>query len=265
MAVPNTESIFTKAQIYYGAPVGFNDPFDCNLKIHTNGSSDSDWEAHLDDLIASVPDPTIRSLLLQHKVSKSWNTMPQFKDIGKKQHKEHYEDSSVFCLSRKANSIPMFSYYADSHAGIAIEFTFGTDRVPCGFSFGKTDAHGTPYEGKLAYDDVTYQSPFPELNFHKLRNVQGALIRHLIFTKSDQWAHEEEFRIFRMKVPKSLVSFDRELLTKVVFGCKTTSADVDLVKTWLKGWPSDVTLARAEQVANRFELIVTDFEVVKGP
>jgi hypothetical protein len=95
--------------------------------------------------------------------------------------------------------------------------------------------------------------------------VKGAIIRHLIFTKSDKWAHEEEFRIFRMKVPASLVSFDRKLLTRVVFGCKTAPADVALVKSWLAGWPSDVVLSKAEPATDRFELIVTDFELVKGP
>src|SRR5437899_173708 len=113
VAAVNTESIFTRAQLYYSAPVDFNDPFDCNLRIHTNGSTDADWEAHLDELIAIVSNPTVRVILSQHKASKSWNRIPQFKDLGKKQRQEHYVDSSVLCLSNKANSIPMFSYYAD--------------------------------------------------------------------------------------------------------------------------------------------------------
>jgi len=38
-----------------------------------------------------------------------------------------------------------------------------------------------------------------------------------------------------------------------------------LVKTWLQGWPSDVILSKAEVAADKFELLVRDFDLAKGP
>ena len=52
---PFTRSIFEKAEIYYSAPKDFNDPFDCNLRLHTNGSTNAQWEAYFDKLIAQEP------------------------------------------------------------------------------------------------------------------------------------------------------------------------------------------------------------------
>ena len=47
---PFTQSIFENAEIYYAKPKDFNDPFDCNLKLHVKGSSDEDWEGYFNKL-----------------------------------------------------------------------------------------------------------------------------------------------------------------------------------------------------------------------
>jgi hypothetical protein len=259
---PFTESIFKKAEIYYGAPTDFNDPFDCNLKIGVNDSTDLEWEGYIDELIVARPDK--RSELLQIRNAKLWRSNPHiFGDIGENQRKIHYVDSSVYCLAKKANSIPMFAYYADGHSGIAIQFAFSDREVPCGFNFNPVTPGGQIYDGKIIFRDVEYPPTFPELNYHRIRNTDK-LVRHLIFSKSQEWEHEEEFRIFRRNIAKSSVSFDRALITKVIFGCKTTRADVDLVKGWLRNWPADVILSKAEPATDRFELVIRDFDLVRG-
>ncbi|ACD91483.1 hypothetical protein Clim_2463 [Chlorobium limicola DSM 245] len=252
---PFTQSIFTKGEIYYSAPKDFNDPFDCNLRIHTDGSTDADWEAYFDKLV--VQDPSKKDYILQAKAEQWWNTKPEITaDFGLNQHRIHYAESSVFCFSKKSNSIPMFSYYADSHQGIAVEFSFSQRDVPCGIPCGE-------YPGKVVFRDVEYPPSFPELNFHKIYG-SNQMVRSLLFTKHYEWAHEEEFRIFRRKVPASAVQFDKTIVTRVIFGCRTTSDDIDLVRSWLAGWPSDVVLSKAETATDQFNLRVIDFETVKA-
>ena len=258
----HTESIFSKAEIYFGVPTDFNDPFDCNLRTHVDNSTDAEWEAYLDEMM--VLSPVSKAKLLQIKTGKLWKTNPALAaDVGKDQQRKHYSESSVLCLAKKRNSIPMFSYYADRHCGIAIEFSFSDQEVPCGFTSQPTMPGGKPYDGKVVFRDVEYPPAFPELNYHRIRN-SDRLVRHLLFTKSLEWSHEKEFRIFRRGIPKSAVSFDPKLLTGVIFGCKTESADIGLVKSWLKGWPSDVILSKAEPATDKFELLVNDFDIVKG-
>lgn len=259
---PFTKSIFEKAEIFYSAPKHFNDPYDCNLKLHVRDSTDAEWENYCDQLVAQYP--AEKAKMDRVKSGKLWRTNPSLtENVGTATHQENYEQSSIFCLSKKGNSIPMFSYYADSHKGIAIEFQFSDDEVPCGIPFNELNHRGVPYAGKIVLRDVEYPDTFPELNYHRLYG-KDQLVRSLMFTKHHKWSHEEEFRIFRRKVPASSVQFEKRLLTRVIFGSKTTQDDVDLVKSWLLNWPSDIVLAKAETAIDQFELVIKDFDLVKG-
>lgn len=259
---PFTKSIFEKAEIFYAAPKDFNDPFDCNLRVHTNGSTDQDWEEYFDKLIAL--DPSATAALQQAKREKWWNTQPGFKDsLGKAQHQKHYEQSSVFCFAKKGNSIPMFSYYADGHCGVAVEFQFDDLHVPCGVPSIDPTQPTILYDNKIVFRDVEYPSSYPELNYHKVYGTDQ-LLRSLLFTKHHEWSHEEEFRIFRRNVPASSVQFDKSLLTRIVFGCKAKQDQVDLVRGWIVDWPTDVVLSKAEIVPHQFDLVIKDFETIKG-
>jgi hypothetical protein len=252
-----TKSIFKKAELFYARPSSFNDPFDCNLRMHVEDSTDADWEAYLDAMALRSPSRAPR--LMAMKAAKEWRTNPAIgAGIGANTLKDHYDLSSVLCLARKGNSIPMFSYYADSHRGIAIEFTFSYEEVPCGYPFGNG---AIPYGGSVLFDVVKYPKGFPELNYHRLYGTE-AMVKNLLFTKAPEWSHEKEFRIVRRKVPQGNVSFDRKLLTRVIFGCATTAKDIGLVKDWLKGWPSKVVLSKAKQSSDKFELHVEDFDEV---
>ncbi len=259
---PYTKSIFEKAELWYSAPKDVNDPFDCKFKLHVADSTDAEWEEYYDKLIRDYP---IKTLECENaKTIKIWRTSPALvKNIGVDTFKDHYEDSSIYCFSKRKNSIPMFSYYADEHRGIAIEFQFSHIELPCGIPIGKLENSKPSHDGKIIIGDVKYPSTFPELNYHRLRG-QDQLVYSLIFTKYFEWNHEDEFRIFRRKIPASAVQFDRKLLTKVIFGCRTTKADVDLVKGWLSGWPSDVVLSKAEPASDRFEMLINDFDLVKA-
>ena len=142
---PFTLSIFQRAELFYAAPKDFNDPFDCILRLHANGCTDAEWEAYFDRLIA--PNPSNKPVLERAKTGRCWKTKPELKArLGLEQHRNHYEESSVLCLSKKANSIPMFPYYADSHRGFAVEFIFSDAEILGGISCGDLRQPDSLYE-----------------------------------------------------------------------------------------------------------------------
>ena len=49
------------------------------------------------------------------------------------------------------------------------------------------------------------------------------------------------------------------------FDWYSSEADIDMVKRWLCGWATPVTLSAAEPAPDRFELLLKDFEVVGSP
>lgn len=253
-----TQSIFEEKELWYSAPKDFNDPFDCNLKLHFSGSTDEDWDNYMTRLIEEHPEH--KEKLERTRKTQEWNKESNFSDgFGDNILKSNYHSSSVFCFSKKCDSVPMFSYYADSHQGIAIGFSFSQQEIPCGFKMNQKDERGVSYAGKIVYRRVEYQKRLPELNYHRLINSDpDELVRSIIFTKQHDWKHEEEFRIFRRNVSASAVQFPESLLTRVVFGCRTSEEDVDLVKSWLSDWPSEVILAKAKQADNSFDLEVKE-------
>ncbi|MCC5790927.1 MAG: DUF2971 domain-containing protein [Opitutales bacterium] len=258
-AVPHglTQSLIESRRLFYATPTSFNDPFDCNLRLHTNDSTDDDWVSYIDALIAKCP--SRRNQLTVVKAERLWSTHPEFSDIGLGTRRTIYEESSVLCLAKRPDSIPMFAYYADDHNGIAIELEFSDDEIPCGVPFGNLADPANIYERKIIMGDIEYLPTLPELNYHRLYG-RPQLIKSLMFTKFDGWRHEEEFRVFRKGVAASTAEFPATMLKRVIFGARTGSAEIDLVKHWLSHHGYPVILAKVVAAVGRFGLDISDFE-----
>jgi hypothetical protein len=263
MRIPHvgTARIFRNRELWYATPSSFNDPFDCNLLLHVRDSTDEDWVEYYSTIARDNPEMATQiSKIID---GRNWNNHPEIADeILKSNHNKNYNKSSVLCLAKRGDSVPMFSYYADSHRGIALEFRFAKNEVPCGLDYDNASFSGINYEGKLVLGNVEYSDKFPELNYHRIRGSD--LVRALLFTKLGDWKHEEEYRIFRRGVEASAVTFDDRLLTRVIFGCRAEEDEVVLVRDYLRGWQTRVILTRATQETDRFGLKLEDFETVGG-
>lgn len=252
-----TKALIESRRLFYATPTSFNDPFDCNLRLHANDSTDDDWIRYIDALIAQYP--SRRDQLTVVKTQRLWDTYPELGDFGLDDRRTIYEESSVLCLAKRADSIPMFAYYADDHHGVAIELEFSDIEIPCGILCGDLSDLGNLYERKIVVDDVEYLPDLPELNYHRLYG-RHQLIKSLMFTKFVGWRHEEEFRVFRRGVASSTVEFPASMLKRVIFGARSGSAELDLVKHWLSYHGHPVILAKADVSTGKFGLDVYDFE-----
>ena len=262
---PFTEAIFLESKIYYAAPSSFNDPFDCNLRLETHGNTPREWKQYFEYLIKKAPLSERPGFSKKIKYVLAKKKHREFlEEALAKTYDEHYKKSSVLCLSTKPNSIPMFSYYADSHKGVAIEFQFSNSEVPCGIEFKGGSNPVAWYGNKVMFGTINYADKFPDLNFLRLCKIPGQLARTLLFTKHHEWKHEEEFRIFRHKVSASTVTFPRRVVTRVILGCRCESEELNLVRAWLTGFPSDVVISRAKPADSGFNLEIDDIEVVRG-
>lgn len=255
-----TQSLIASSRLFYATPTSFNDPFDCNLQLHTNDSTDADWIDHINKLIAEHPDQCKKLNVI--KSQKRWKTDPKLSDIWLNTRRKIYEKSSVLCLSKRPDSIPMFSYYADDHHGIVVELEFSEIEIPCGIACGDLSSPENIYEGKIIIGDIVYLPNLPDLNYHRLRGT-SQLVTSLMFTKFDGWGHEEEFRVFRNGIAASPVKFPAQMLKRIIFGLRTGPAEVDLVKHWLNSHGHPVILAKAKVSTNRFGLDVSDFDIYK--
>lgn len=251
--------------LWFSAPKEFNDPFDCNLPLQIDSATDEDWILFLRSRIEAEPEK--EDFLKQCITEQVWKTKPEYlasvKQILKDTHREIYTNSSIFCFSGKPDSIPMFSYYADSHKGICIEFNFSKENIICGIPYEEVNGSGTNYRGQVITASVDYIEDCPELNYFKLRGSEE-LVKNLIFAKIDEWEHEDEYRIYRRLVAPSAAPFDSKQLSRVIFGCKAEPSCIELVKEWLTEYPTDVILARATTSPSDFALTIEDFDIVAG-
>ncbi len=85
-----TRSLIESSELFYATPKTFNDPFDCNLKLNTDDSTEDEWIHYIDEMIRTYPDQ--KAGLLRAKEQKVWKQLGQ---IGEKTSKSIYEDSSV--------------------------------------------------------------------------------------------------------------------------------------------------------------------------
>jgi hypothetical protein len=252
-----TQALIQSCEVYYATPSTFNDPYDCNFTLHADDSTDEDWIRYINVLIAKNPDqaPSLTTV----RDNRLWKTYLALNAFGEDARRKHYDESSVLCLSKRGDSIPMFSYYADDHHGIAVELTFSDDEIPCGIPCGDLSTPAQLYQRKIVVQDVVYSPTLPELNYHRLYD-SPQLVTSLMFTKLIEWKHEEEFRIFRRGVAASVVQFPKPMLTRIIFGARSSREDIDLVKTWLAGHGYSVVLAKAQISASQFGLSIVDFE-----
>ena len=162
-------------------------------------------------------------------------------------------------FSRLGDSIQMFSYYADSHKGICIEFSFSVLDMPTGISVAQ-QLFGSP---RIVPIDVVYKKKFPELNFLKLFAFDPKkMVKTLLGTKAINWKHEEGSSSVLRCLPMPTAP---QILKRVILGAKTDDDKMALVKGWLKDWPTPVILSKAEADTKSFTLNIRDVETVGRP
>lgn len=83
------------------------------------------------------------------------------------------------CLAAKRDSTLMWSYYSGGHTGICIHF----------------DATNSPFANAKR---VIYSQQFPEVPLPFAELDPNELVRLALFTKSDVWVHESEYRLINM-------------------------------------------------------------------
>jgi hypothetical protein len=126
-------------------------------------------------------------------------------------------------MSAKRDNILMWSHYANKHAGLCLELRRTED---------------------LEYAlRVTYSERSPVLDFFAIEGalshggqaaetVKDEFIKAIYLTKAVGWRYEAEWRLIDASL-LGLHSFPVQLVSGVVFGCRTSAEDQQLVRRWI--------------------------------
>lgn len=121
-----------------------------------------------------------------------------------------YEFLTIFCMTKKNNSIPMWSYYSSDHRGICVEYELD---------------HALIDGDRLRFGSVVYDAPaFVE-------NTTGATdkdeLARFVLTKSSDWSHEDEVRLYGFAHPE-FVKFPGKV-KRVCMGLKIEQSKRELL------------------------------------
>jgi len=134
---------------------------------------------------------------------------------------------SVVSLTVIADSIPMWSYYAGGHTGFCVEYDLK--------SLGPEDCR------VRALYPVLYKATWPDATdttLGKVVQAEGKTSNATILsvlTKSPEWQHEQEWRMFFPTVPESQSSFPVPMRPQAIYlGVKMPADHKTLVINWAK-------------------------------
>ena len=154
---------------------------------------------------------------------------------------EKFAKIGVCCFSKSNDNLLMWSYYADSHHGICLEF----------------DSRYEPFSKAF---NVEYKSEIPDVNsdllFEEEDNAES--IKKLLSFKSIDWKHEEEMRIFHHESNKSYF-YPIRSLKAVYFGLKTNPSDIEMICSIIKSKNPDVMFYLMKKLDKTFGIFAEQF------
>lgn len=191
-------------EIWFGAPKDFNDPFDCALKpqipIVSDGQAMGLAKKFL-DLPSRQGDVVLQRQFSEISPQEWFERMNRdlLREISK-QADTISSNSGISCFSEVNDNLLMWSHYAEQHRGFCLEFTTNSSL------FQKVKK-------------VQYSSVVPVLEPERIfAQKDFEQVARLFCTKSEDWAYEQEWRVFDRKIAAK--QYPSDALTAIYLGAR---------------------------------------------
>lgn len=240
----NTNSLRNlKAQsLYFGSPMGFNDPYDCALSATIDDLSEEGIDtirclySQEKDVAEKVKQEflTLSNAEIQEKITKiALNEIASHKD-------EFLKSKGVACFSEVNDDLLMWSHYGGRYKGFCLEFSTKSELF-----------------GKLR--KIEYQSKMPAIDLVKLLiDDNDEQILQIFLTKSESWSYEKEWRLIHNDAGTSYV-YEPNALKAIYFGPDIAFEALEIVCLILHGQNPNVEFWRGTRSADEFKVNFEQF------
>jgi len=217
--------------LYFSSRERLNDPFDSKIDIK--------------ELITSLLD---RELSPDKKT-----TLERIKNDSKffQRFDTGYKDFGICSFSIDLTETLMWSHYAESHRGVALEYCF-----PLEFLDNPLDIVGV---APVIYERNTVSEWLLEnvLLFEQDRfKFVTELLKCVLTAKAPAWSYEKEGRIIR---PKSgLFTVSRSFLKGITFGLRTSASDISLIRSISEKYYDEIAFNKVLRAGTDFGIRVED-------
>lgn len=225
-------SIILEDEIYFPTPSELNDPAECKSII-----SDHSREEIESFLIRQFTiDNTNASALDIERIRfgvREFGTTAILDEMSKALNKILDKKYGVFCLSKRPDNLALWANYADNHRGYCLEFA-------------DLSNYANVYE-------VLYDKKLPFVLNPTIDPRQA----EFLFTKTPEWAYEEEARILGRP---GLKKFPTNLLESIILGKDMHGKHIDMIIDWCKARkvPLSVMKAKFNDRLHRMEYLTIE-------
>jgi hypothetical protein len=215
------KNILTKNEMFMASPGSFNDPFDCRIPENYHLLNTQEKIDQFMEYIESKHQDKLSKLTKSDIEKISNNFKNRFKNPEEVQqnHENHFFKQTndcygIFSLSKKWNSLLMWSHYGNNHKGFCVGFREDIMR--------KSDLFGAGFE-------VSYSTKFPERNpLKKIEPIQDSFLQ--LGHKAIEWKYEEEFRLINLKLEgltkkDRIIKYPNEFISEVILGIEISEND----------------------------------------
>ncbi|MHA6196406.1 DUF2971 domain-containing protein [Pseudomonas wadenswilerensis] len=171
--------------------------------------------------------------------------------------REQLSTTKILCLTDSPVNQLMWAYYADSNKGVVLRFEDEPNA-------------DSPYRmaQKMSYmQDVPMLFEDDELSDFLAGLItfdQEKRINTLIYTKSEAWKHENEWRIFagdgrEKNAPHEDIKFGSRELTGIIFGCRMPPDHQEALSKMIKKKYPHAEILRAAPANHSFQLELSNY------
>lgn len=151
------------SELYFTSPNTFNDPLDCRVPLYYDASALRVEQFWRDVVRNEFPDTPMREHEARIRELVSQSRTPQERERLNERFFQGLDRNGIVCLGNRPNNVLMWSYYAEGHKGIAIQFNMAPE-------------HLVAITERYIIVEVKYCRDFPRINFYEssvLDRVQG--------------------------------------------------------------------------------------------
>jgi len=212
--------ILEDQKIYFADPKSFNDPFDSNIKLRFDLLEVDELRKRFDRQV-KIQQPGAGYFLRKPQVDRYIANVynPVTHDAAVSKWIESFTGKMrMFCICPDKANILLWSHYANNHKGFAI-----------GFDPNKFYDFWSVNKGFLL-GHIAYRNEYPILLPPADTDIETKqdIVVTVTNVKSKIWSYEQEVRMTVFDGPEKL-SFDAELITEIVIGCKTNPKHKDRI------------------------------------
>lgn len=226
-----------KQIIYFGSPLGFNDPYDCAITPNIIEPSDSELvELRSAYLSLKNPPRRLREEFDNFSTTELRAVLMRAARAGFQQVVDNFlSNCGVACFSERNDDLLMWSHYGGKYRGFCLEFD-------------------TSFEPFQKVSPVRYLHALPQLTLATaLLDNDFRPVLELFCTKSDAWKYEREWRAIH-NVANTQFCYLANALTGVYFGPDIDQQSLEIICLVLLGQNESVKLWRGKRSTSQFRV-----------